>query len=65
MVFEFNRLNEFMFPLWFFIVLMITICYLLYLTRTTEETFSILSKKRLQKIQYWVKEIAGQKTSQR
>jgi len=44
-----------MFPLWFFIVLITVICYLLYITRTTEETFIMISKNHLKKIQYWIK----------
>ena len=48
-----------MFPVWFFIVLIIVICYLLYLTRTTEETFVTMSKDRIRKFQYWMKELSG------
>jgi hypothetical protein len=44
-----------MFPLWFFIVLIAIICYLLYLTRTTEDTLIMMSKNRLKKFQYWIK----------
>jgi hypothetical protein len=44
-----------MFPMWFFIVLITIICYLLYITRTTEETLIMMSKNRLKKFQYWAK----------
>jgi hypothetical protein len=44
-----------MFPMWFFLVLIAIICYLLYLTRTTDETFIMMSKSRLKKFQYWMK----------
>jgi hypothetical protein len=45
-----------MFPVWFFIVLIAVICYLLYLTRTTEETLINMSKNHFKRFQYWVKE---------
>jgi len=45
-----------MFPVWFFIILMIVICYLLYITRTTEEDILVMSKNQLKRMQYWVKE---------
>jgi hypothetical protein len=48
-----------MFPVWFFIVLIVVICYLLYLTRTTEETFVNMSKDRIRRFQYWMKELSG------
>ena len=41
--------------MWFFMVLIGIICYLLYLTRTTDETFIMMSKNRLKKFQYWIK----------
>lgn len=44
-----------MFPLWFFIVLIAIICYLLYLTRMTEDNFIVISKDRLKRFQYWIK----------
>ncbi len=44
-----------MFPMWFFIVLVAIICYLLYLTRTTEENFIMMGKNHLKKFQYWIK----------
>lgn len=44
-----------MFPLWFFIVLITIICYLLYLTRTTEEDIIVISKNHFKRIQYWIK----------
>jgi len=48
-----------MFPLWFFIVLITIICYLLYITRTTEETLIMMSKNRLKRFQYWIKGTAN------
>ena len=44
-----------MLPMWFFMVLIGIICYLLYITRTTEENFVMMSKNHLKKFQYWVK----------
>jgi hypothetical protein len=44
-----------MLPMWFFMVLITIICYLLYITRTTEENFIMMSKTRLKKFQYWIK----------
>jgi hypothetical protein len=48
-----------MFPLWFFLVLMGVICYLLYVTRTTEETFLHMSRNQLKKFQYWMRGLSG------
>lgn len=45
-----------MFPVWFFIVLMSVICYLLYLTRTTEDDIVMMGKTQLKRIQYWIKD---------
>lgn len=47
--------SDFMLPMWIFIVLITLICYLLYITRTTEENFLMMSKNHLKKFQYWVK----------
>ena len=44
-----------MVPMWFFIVLITLICYLLYITRTTEESFLMMSRNHLKKFQYWIK----------
>ncbi|MFL5773588.1 MAG: hypothetical protein ACJ75F_10545 [Flavisolibacter sp.] len=44
-----------MFPMWFFIVLIMIICYLLYITRTTEENLLAMSRNHFRKIQFWVK----------
>ena len=44
-----------MVPMWLFVVLIAVICYLLYLTRTTEETLFMMSKNHLRRIQYWIK----------
>lgn len=45
-----------MLPMWFFLVLIVAIGYLLYLTRTTEEDILAMSKNQLKRFQYWVKE---------
>lgn len=50
-----------MLPVWFFIVLISGICYLLYITRTTEEDILVISKNHLKRLQYWVKENAPSK----
>jgi len=42
-----------MFPVWFFLMLIGVIFYLLYLTRTTEDTFGMICNNQLKKIQYW------------
>ncbi|MGN6164420.1 MAG: hypothetical protein ACTHOF_07760, partial [Flavisolibacter sp.] len=55
----FKGKSEVMFPVWFFIVLILLICYLLYLTRTTEETLANMSKNHIRKFQYWMKELSG------
>jgi hypothetical protein len=44
-----------MVPMWFFLVLIAVICYLLYLTRTTEETLLMMSRNHLKRIQFWIK----------
>lgn len=43
-----------MFPVWFFITLIILICYLLYLTRTTDDNFLMICKNQGKKIQLWL-----------
>lgn len=45
-----------MFPVWFFILLVLVICYLLYITRTTEDDILIMSKNQLKRMQYWMKD---------
>lgn len=45
-----------MLPVWFFIVLICAICYLLYVTRTTEDDIVGLSKTGVKRIQYWVRD---------
>ena len=45
-----------MLPVWFFIVLIAGICYLLYITRTTEEDILMMGKTQIKRLQYWVKE---------
>ncbi|GAB4091909.1 hypothetical protein [Flaviaesturariibacter terrae] len=42
-----------MFPVWFFIILILLISYLLYITRPTEDSIVVLSRNQLRKIQYW------------
>jgi hypothetical protein len=42
-----------MIPMWFFIALIVLICYLLYVTRTTEETIVTMSRERLKRFQFW------------
>jgi hypothetical protein len=49
-----------MFPMWFFILLIVLIGYLLYITRPTEETFSMMCKSRLDKVQYWLRTFSRQ-----
>ena len=48
-----------MLPMWMFIVLIILICSLLYITRTTEENFLVISKNQLKMIQYFIKSRRG------
>ncbi len=50
-----------MFPVWFFILLIGVICYLLYITRTTEEDIVMMSKSQLKRFQYWMKDNAQSK----
>lgn len=42
-----------MFPVWFFIVLLVVIAYLLYITRPSEDNIAVISKSQLRKFQYW------------
>ncbi len=44
-----------MIPVWFFIVLITLICYLLYITRTTEDNLVMMSRNRLKKLNYWAR----------
>lgn len=44
-----------MFPMWFFLVLIALICYLLYITRTTEENLMMMSRNHFKKFQFWIK----------
>jgi hypothetical protein len=48
-----------MIPMWFFIVLISLICYLLYITRTTEQTFTMMSKERIRRFSYWCRGVMG------
>lgn len=45
-----------MLPVWFFIVLIVGICYLLYITRTTEEDIVMMGKNHIKRLHYWMKE---------
>jgi hypothetical protein len=45
-----------MLPVWFFLVLIFLICYLLYITRTTEDTLMMMSRDKIKKVQFWMKE---------
>ena len=40
-----------MFPLWFFVLLIAVVCYLLYVTRTTEEDLVLMSRTHLKNVQ--------------
>lgn len=50
-----------MLPVWFFIVLMLLICYLLFVIRTPEETVAGMNKNQFKRIQFWMKELATKK----
>jgi len=45
-----------MFPLWFFFVFLVLVCYLLYLTRTTEDDLRTMSRNQLNQSKYLMKE---------
>lgn len=40
-----------MFPVWFFILLLVLISYLLYITRPTEDSIVVQGKNQLRKLQ--------------
>jgi hypothetical protein len=42
-----------MFPVWFFVILIVVICYLLYITRPSEESILATSRNRIRKVQFW------------
>jgi len=44
-----------MFSVLFFMVLIGIICYLLFITRTNEKSFILISKTHIRKLQYWFK----------
>lgn len=44
-----------MFPMWFFIILIVLIGYLLYITRPSEESFTMMCKNQLDKMTYWIR----------
>ena len=50
-----------MFPVWFFLVMMSVIFYLLYLTRTTEDSIGGIGRNRFKKLQFWLKETSERK----
>jgi ribose/xylose/arabinose/galactoside ABC-type transport system permease subunit len=50
-VFGFIKEIEVMFPVWFFIVLVVLIGYLLYITRPSEESISVIGKNQFRKLQ--------------
>jgi len=43
-----------MFSVWFFLTLIVVICYLLYITRTTEDNFITICKNHGKRIQCWL-----------
>jgi hypothetical protein len=53
--------SEDMLPVWFFLVLIVGICYLLYITRTTEEDIVVMSKNQIKRLHYWMRENAPSK----
>jgi hypothetical protein len=50
-VFGFIKEIDVMFPVWFFIVLVVLIGYLLYITRPSEESITVIGKNQFRKIQ--------------
>ncbi len=42
-----------MIPVWFFVLLIILICYLLYITRTNEESLYLTGRNQLRRLHYW------------
>ena len=42
-----------MFPVWFFIVLILLICYLLFITRPSEDSLVMIYKSKWEKLQFW------------
>jgi hypothetical protein len=44
-----------MFPMWFFIILIVLIGYLLYITRPSEESFTVMCKNHLSKMNFWLR----------
>jgi hypothetical protein len=46
-----------MVPVWFFILLLLVIGYLLFLTRPNEDSLFEISRNNLKRIQYWLKAI--------
>jgi hypothetical protein len=52
-----------MFPVWFFIIVIFLICYLLYITRPSEETLLVMSKNRFRKFQFWVRNVSGSRNA--
>lgn len=44
-----------MFPLWFFIILLILICYLLIITRPSDESIIVTGRTHFRRIQLWIR----------
>ena len=43
-----------MLPVWFFIVLIVLIGYMLFITRPNEDSFMMISKNHIRKLQFWI-----------
>lgn len=54
-VFGLLKESVIMFPMWFFILLLILICYLLIITRPSEESIFATSRHQLRRIQFWIR----------
>jgi hypothetical protein len=52
-----------MIPVWFFFVLIGLICYLLYITRTTEDTLLVMGKNNLKKMNYWFRSVKSRQSA--
>jgi hypothetical protein len=46
-----------MFPLWFFIVLIIVISCLLFITRRSNESFTVMRMNHVRRLQFWWKNV--------
>ncbi len=45
-----------MLPVWFFVLVIGVICYLLYITKTTEDDILAMSRNEVNGLQDWMKE---------